>query len=495
MSGRPAASAMVLVGLLATACSTSPSAPPLADHQPTATSSPATRVAITAAPTTRLTGGEPIAVTLTGFPAHVTVSVSECASAPAPEVASCAGASQVVYTTAKGGARTTFLAQPSAVQPAGHGRVTCADQCVLLAGVIKPPPSAGNQQTATVPLSFGAAGTPDLADASLLDLTWVSADVGWALAGQPCEQGICARIARTTDSGRHWHLLPSPPARVQDEDQGCATSCVSHIRFANADVGYLFGPALLMTTDGGRSWQPMADKQVETLEVVHGTVLRTAYTRSGCPGPCDVSLESAAVGSTTWRPLVDDVEAPARSSTSGIASSGSAVLVAMFGSQAGPVPATATIYRSADGGRSWRQRADPCQPQHGDEYDLVDLAGAPSGFFVGLCTAHVSRGASYVVTSTDGGGTWQKAGDVPADDAGLRRHRHGAVRSGCGDVCPPTVRRDRSDQRIWHLRRGSLRLHRRRRALALGGARSPAGARHRPRVAGLRDGGRRALGR
>ena len=46
------------------------------------------------------------------------------------------------------------------------------------------------------------------------------------------------------------------------------------------------------------------------------------------------------------------------------------------------------------------------------EEDLVDLAGAPGGFFAGLCTPHVGTG-NFVVTSSDGAASWRKAGELP----------------------------------------------------------------------------------
>ena len=91
-----------------------------------------------------------------------------------------------------------------------------------------------------------------------MDLTWVSDQRGWALAAVPCVRGLCPRVAATGDGGRTWTALPVPPGIIEDESGAvsCApVACVGQIRFAAAKVGYLFGPALFQTDEGGRTWR------------------------------------------------------------------------------------------------------------------------------------------------------------------------------------------------------------------------------------------------
>jgi hypothetical protein len=416
----------VIVGLalLVAGCGASGSAPtqdpqlggPASTGRATA-SSPT----MTITPSTGLVGGQELQVRLAGFPRRATVMVYECAGAPqAGGLHGCGGAaSSYLYTGGTGSASGVFTAQPAAgTGPNGTG-TPCRQQCVLVGRVIKlgarlPPNPA---PMATAPLSFSATAMPGLAYSWLVDLSWVSATDGWALAAQPCIFGTCARLAHTTDGGVHWQALPNPPAQFQDGTVDCVkAACVSGVAFASPAVGYLYGPALLMTSDGGRTWRAQPGLQVETLTIAGGQVYRVAYDHGGCPGPCSPTLQRAAIGSSAWRPLNGQLAYPGRSDAAQIVASGSALLLAMFGSQAGPVSAQAVVYRSADGGATWQQRTDPCSGRGAggmtEEEDLTDLAGAAGGFFAGLCSPHTGSG-TFVVTCSDGGQSWQTAGALP----------------------------------------------------------------------------------
>ena len=346
------------VMLVAVGCSSGGNAPPKGSLRASAGTSSATAssLSLVVSPSAGLVGGQPLQVTVKGFPRHATVMVAECAVTPqgrAP-LGCVAAAGLTLYTGTTGSASGVFVAQ--AVASTGQsGRTPCGSQCVLVGVVIKlgaaappsPPPMA------TAPLSFSTTAVSGLADAWLQDLSWVSTTDGWALAAQPCTTGTCARLAQTSDGGAHWQALPSPPAHLQDGTVDCSKlACVGQVRFASPTVGYLYGPALLMTTDGGRSWQVQPDPQVETLTLADGDVYRVAYDHGGCPGPCQPSLQEAAIGSTAWHTLIGQLTSPARNDTAQIVASGSTLLVAMYGSQAGPTSAQAIIYRSTDGGAS-----------------------------------------------------------------------------------------------------------------------------------------------
>lgn len=378
--------------------------------------------AVTVSPHTGLVGGQRVLVDVSGFPAGATIEISECPGATPPaRMAACVQpATSAVYTT--GGSRRSvpFVAVPALGGTGGSAPTVCRDQCLLVAVEIKsesgappdPPPAA------STPLSFAAGTGGGLGNSSLTDLTWVSATDGWALAAQPCDTGTCARLAHTTDGGSSWHALTDPPASVADlyAGGGCPTggACVRAVRFATPEIGYLFGPGLLMTTDGGRTWVPQTGPAVEALTVDGGRVLRVAYDHTGCPGPCHPVLQQSSVGSATWSTVVGSLAYPARSSSAQIAVSGSSAVVAMYGSQAGPVSARAVVYRSTDSGATWTRRGDPCPTGAGPggEIDLVDLASGPDGLLAGLCRSH-GQGDEFEITSTDGGGSWTRSASLP----------------------------------------------------------------------------------
>lgn len=381
---------------------------------------------VTVSPDTGLVGGQKVLVTVSGFPDGTTVQISECAGpTPPSQMGQCdqPGTSASAVYTAGGQSRSVpFVAAPSLGGVGGSASTVCRDQCLMVAVVVKtssglpanPPPSA------STPLSFATHGSGGLANTTLTDLTWVSATNGWALAARPCSTGTCARLAHTTDGGTQWQVLPDPPASVSEDASGgaCPTSgpCVRSIRFATSQIGYLFGPDLLMTTDGGRTWTPQAGVKVEALAIDGGRVLRVAYDHSGCPGPCHPVLQESPIGSTAWSTLVGSLAYPGRSNSAQIVVSGSSALVAFYGSQAGPVSARAVLYRSTDSATTWTRQTDPCPSGTGPqgEVDLVGLASGPNGLYGGLCRYHLQTSGAFVITSTDAARSWTRSAPLPS---------------------------------------------------------------------------------
>lgn len=305
------------------------------------------------------------------------------------------------------------LAPADQARRARHLRRTCLG---VVAGIVLLVAGCGSPSHEARKGSSSGTGTVATVSRALQDLSWVSPNDGWALGSRRCTAGRCAHLEHTTDGGGRWQALPDPPAELPNGVYGCPQlRCVSGISFASPTTGYLYGPALLMSGDGGRSWHTQPGPQVEALSVSGGSAYRVAYQHTGCPGPCQPVLQAAPIGSSSWRTVLSKLATPDRSGAAQIVSSGSALLVATYGSQAGPVSAHALMYRSSNAGVSWQQRGDPCSgqgPYGTREEDLIALTAAPGGFFAGLCTPHEGTGA-FVITSTDVGASWQTAGALP----------------------------------------------------------------------------------
>jgi hypothetical protein len=193
--------------------------------------------------------------------------------------------------------------------------------------------------------------SPTLVGSYLVDLTRLSGQRGWALAAAPCPSGMCPRVAATRDGGRSWTALSAPSGLNRN-------SQISQIRFATAKVGYLFGPALYQTRDGGYSWQRVHSRPVEALQPVFGTVLRIVYDHGGCPGPCNRTLQEAAAGSGTWHTLLRIPFARANGDIiAQIITRGTRVIyVPVYGNLAGGQGGIkAVIFRSTDAGRGWQR--------------------------------------------------------------------------------------------------------------------------------------------
>jgi photosystem II stability/assembly factor-like uncharacterized protein len=281
------------------------------------------------------------------------------------------------------------------------------------------------------------AATPTAAPAngpsSLLDLTWISDQVGWALGRTSCAAGSCPRVYSTTDGGQTWHQLPDPPAT---SPPGCETGCqqssqsaapaVSHIRFTTGGIGYLWGPSLVMTTDGGQTWHPQQSANVEALEPSGGSVYRVEYDHTGCPGPCNRSVWAASAGSSSWHQLYILPPPPSHGDRAGLAVvGGQTIYVSVFGGlAAGAGTQEAAIYRSLNGGAAWTTLSDPCLHGSGAGATNIaqDVAAAPNGFVSALCAPRSSNPASQaVVTSTDSGSSWGPLHPLPGPASILQR--------------------------------------------------------------------------
>src|SRR5215471_11365540 len=289
---------------------------------------------------------------------------------------------------------------PSPARPAGHAAGGTAGHT---AG-----PTAGH---APAP-----AGAP-LSGQFLIDLTWIGDQRGWALAAAPCATGLCPRLASTRNGGHTWQALPDPPVHIPYGTGDCPpAACVSHLRFATPAVGYLSGPALYQTVDGGRTWQPVPSRRVESLEPSAGTVVRVVYDHGGCPGPCDRVVQETTAGSGAWHTLLRIPAASAGYSPAGqLVRQGTAVMyLPLYGHMAGGAgSAHALILSTADAGQTWQQLPDPCGGTGSSEHDAIDMAAAPGGFAAVLCAPRSGTGSTFVVTSDDGGASWSPPRLIP----------------------------------------------------------------------------------
>jgi hypothetical protein len=89
--------------------------------------------------------------------------------------------------------------------------------------------------------------------------SFVSPARGFALGAAGCQRpGACrARLAATTDGGEHWHAVHAPDVRLFDNGGNSLTqaSRVSSVVFAGRRDGWLYGPGLYATNDGGARWR------------------------------------------------------------------------------------------------------------------------------------------------------------------------------------------------------------------------------------------------
>jgi photosystem II stability/assembly factor-like uncharacterized protein len=108
-------------------------------------------------------------------------------------------------------------------------------------------------------------------------VTFVSPDDGFVLGAVPCASGSCPAIARTADAGHTWTAVPAPATTIAapTPDGAPADAGVATIRFADTDNGWVFGPDLWSTHDGGQTWTRIGRAAVGgavlALETARGT--------------------------------------------------------------------------------------------------------------------------------------------------------------------------------------------------------------------------------
>jgi photosystem II stability/assembly factor-like uncharacterized protein len=264
------------------------------------------------------------------------------------------------------------------------------------------PPTPSQPAPTTIAPSPAAPGPSVLTNFRATDLTFVSDEHGWALGSADCLNGTgtCSAMERTTDGGKTWQAVRNPPANV---GEGCAAGpCVAHLRFANDQIGYAYGQAaLFMTTDGGATWR-QEPGGAEALETLDGNVIRLVSDHSGCPGPCNLRVQLAPIGSAGWNTVTLPGGVVDAGSVS-LARTGSHAFVEVYTGHAGS-STPAPLYTSSDDGQSWTRRADPCAQFGGtaNEAPTVtrELTTAADGSLSVLCRDGNSQ---VIATSADAG--------------------------------------------------------------------------------------------
>lgn len=277
-----------------------------------------------------------------------------------------------------------------------------------------PAPSASTAPSGTpTAVPVGPAGGPVPAGFRAADLTWISTTDGWALGTAPCGQPPCTSIVRTTDGGKSWVGIPAPVAGLFGAD-GCASNCLTSLRFANPLVGYAFGPsALYLTTDGGQNWRQQAGPAY-ALEIGDGTVLRV--TNSSGPAAdcainagCPFKIQRAVIGATSWQDIPLPSGAPPLVGLSLVRSGPLAVLTTFGHVSGGAQTARSALFVSTDDGAHWTMRADPCPTGAGGEFDTRATSSAPDGSVTVLCASRQAGGSQFTMTSTDAAGHFSAA--------------------------------------------------------------------------------------
>ncbi len=156
------------------------------------------------------------------------------------------------------------------------------------------------QTTIAVPASF-----------HVVSLSNVGGGTLYALGTTTCgsSRTPCPALARTTDDGASWRLVSSFPRYTvggggTGAGQVGTDTSLTQVRFASPQVGWVFGGALRMTTDGGRTWTdiPHSGRAVVDLET-DGTTVAVTTSGGGCDGQtCSGSVVADVSAVLPWSP-------------------------------------------------------------------------------------------------------------------------------------------------------------------------------------------------
>jgi photosystem II stability/assembly factor-like uncharacterized protein len=287
--------------------------------------------------------------------------------------------------------------------------------------------------------------------------SFVSTRRGWALGRVGCDD--CAALRMTVDGGRSWTPLPSPRAPLWFYGGQDDLRAVTDVAFADTANGFLFGPGLLVTSDGGLTWRRQSLPPIQALMLAGGHAY--ALTRPRAEDRMD--LWRTRIGSDRWTrvsPPIAPSSWPTSVSRLQLAAEGGTVVLlqAGYNGPLGGVPQArpGPLWVSCNFGLTWRPLPAPCTRTDGGAA-LIGIARAhPEAWLVDCFNNEQSSQAQdtqhHLYGTADAGRSWIRLADptrhnLPAllADNG-EGHAFLATEGGRGDALVGTF----DGARHWH---------------------------------------------
>jgi hypothetical protein len=272
---------------------------------------------------------------------------------------------------------------------------------VLLSVAFAGSAAAGAERRSSIPTGFRAQS-----------LTWVSPSRGWMLGVGPCGADTCTTVLGTTNGGGTWNALATLTAPLTSEMK----RGVSQIRFADPLHGWIFGPALWATNDGGVKWKkqtpPGGGRLVPELAADSAAVYAVVSPcrLNQAPSRCQPTVWRTAAGAGAWTQVSLRLPFGSVTNRAVLAVHGvAAYLVVPSESPHGDV-LDATV-----DGRHWSSRPDPCNKAKAEA--LIGVAAISDTDVALLCegSGAPSQAEKRVFRSNDAGETTSPAGHTPLE--------------------------------------------------------------------------------
>jgi photosystem II stability/assembly factor-like uncharacterized protein len=242
-------------------------------------------------------------------------------------------------------------------------------------------------------------------------VTFTSPDVGWTLGLSLCGDTPCLRLAKTVDAGKSWSWLTSGGLSA------LSTTSQWQLRFADGRDGWISGPLLFATHDGGRSWTRLrfagfegSNSSVGALEAGDGRVYAEIAEGSDPNTYGPVVLFESPVSVDSWHPVTGVTTGPA--GFPGEVSLAQGVfwvtlhpaIVTAQGNQA-----LSTLYRSLDG-VTWHRELEPCPSA-----TVASVAAATSARLYVVCAGGLAAGSESksAYRSDNDGASFKRVADPP----------------------------------------------------------------------------------
>ncbi len=256
----------------------------------------------------------------------------------------------------------------------------------------------------TVPASSTTTSTTSLAPPGegILKVAFFNAGQGYALFEEQGQSSCALDVASTRDGGARFAV------REQVAPFVCpAGPPASSLVFDDLGDGFVFGPDLFITHDGGATWTRSSSfGDVVSVEPMGRSIwmLEGSCSFTEATPPCSFSIQESADGGRTWSgdQLPGSGTPRAYADLLRIAPSSAFLVAENVGEQ--PTDSVDLLVTS-DGGTTWRTRSSP--PCIGTNWGAY-LSEAPDGVLWLACAGEPGAGQEVknFARSLDGGKTW-----------------------------------------------------------------------------------------